>query len=52
MEIGSDQSAQRMVTAGVDGSPESVAAARYAVMAASDRGLDLLLVRCKRARLT
>ena len=44
MDLGSDQSGQRMVAAGVDGSPESVAAARYAVQAASDRGLDLLLV--------
>ena len=44
MDLGSDQSGQRMVAAGVDGSPESVAAARYAVQAASDRGRSLLLV--------
>jgi nucleotide-binding universal stress UspA family protein len=44
MDLDSDQFAGRMVAAGVDGSPESVAAARYAVQAASRQGLDLLLV--------
>ena len=44
MDPGSDQFGGRMVAVGVDGSPESVAAARYAVQAASQRGFDLLLV--------
>src|SRR3712207_3757167 len=39
-----DSPSDRVVAVGVDESPESVAAARYAVRAASDRGLDLLLV--------
>lgn len=39
-----DRERGRMVAAGVDGSPESVAAARYAVRAAGLRDLDLLLV--------
>jgi nucleotide-binding universal stress UspA family protein len=44
MDSSDDQFGARMVAAGVDGSPESVAAARYAVQAASQRGFDLLLV--------
>jgi nucleotide-binding universal stress UspA family protein len=44
MNPGDDQFEARMIAAGVDGSPESVAAARYAVQAASQRGFDLLLV--------
>jgi hypothetical protein len=39
-----DREEGRMVAAGVDGSPESVAAARYAVRAAGLRDLDLPLV--------
>jgi nucleotide-binding universal stress UspA family protein len=44
MSSSDDQFGARMVAAGVDGSPESVAAARWAVQAASQRGFDLLLV--------
>jgi nucleotide-binding universal stress UspA family protein len=39
-----DPVTDRVVAVGVDESAESVAAARFAVRAASDRGLDLLLV--------
>jgi nucleotide-binding universal stress UspA family protein len=39
-----DQLDSGLVAVGVDGSAESLAAARYAVRAASDRGADLLLV--------
>ena len=44
MDLGDDQLDSGLVAAGVDGSAESLAAARYAVRAASDRGADLLLV--------
>src|SRR5687768_8589420 len=44
METSVDRLSDRVVAVGVDESSESVAAARYAVRAASDRGLDLLLV--------
>jgi nucleotide-binding universal stress UspA family protein len=44
MDLEGDQSRPRLVAVGVDGSPESIAAARYAVHAASQRGMDLLLV--------
>jgi len=39
-----DQIGERMVAVGVEASPESVAAARYAVHTASDRNLDVVLV--------
>jgi nucleotide-binding universal stress UspA family protein len=44
MDLGDVQLSSGLVAAGVDGSAESLAAARYAVRAASDRGADLLLV--------
>jgi nucleotide-binding universal stress UspA family protein len=44
MELEDVQLSSGLVAAGVDGSAESLAAARYAVSAASDRGADLLLV--------
>jgi nucleotide-binding universal stress UspA family protein len=44
MDLDDDQFGERIMAVGVDGSPESVAAARYAVQAASQRGFDLLLV--------
>ena len=44
MQTSVDRLSGRVVAVGVDGSPESVATARYAVRAAADRGLDLLLV--------
>jgi nucleotide-binding universal stress UspA family protein len=44
LETGFDHLSERVVAVGVDESPESTAAARYAVRAANDRGLDLLLV--------
>jgi nucleotide-binding universal stress UspA family protein len=44
MDLEDDQMGSGLVAAGVDGSAESLAAARYAVRAASDRGADLLLV--------
>jgi nucleotide-binding universal stress UspA family protein len=44
MDFDSDQFEERIVAVGVEGSAESVAAARYAVQAASQRGFDLLLV--------
>jgi nucleotide-binding universal stress UspA family protein len=44
MESSADRLSGRAVAVGVDGSPESIATARYAVQAAADRGLDLLLV--------
>ena len=44
MELADVQLSSGLVAAGVDGSAESLAAARYAVRAASDRGADLLLV--------
>lgn len=44
METGVDGPSDRVVAVGVDESPESVAAARFAVKAANDRGLDLMLI--------
>jgi nucleotide-binding universal stress UspA family protein len=44
METGFDYLSERVVAVGVDELPESVTAARYAVQAANDRELDLLLV--------
>ena len=44
METSVDRLSDRVVAVGVDESSESVAAARFAVRAASDRELDLLLV--------
>jgi nucleotide-binding universal stress UspA family protein len=44
VDLGVDHISDRMVAVGVDASPESLAAARYAVHEASLRGLDLVLV--------
>jgi nucleotide-binding universal stress UspA family protein len=44
VDIRDDQLSSRFIAVGVDGSAESMAAARYGVQAASDRGADLLLV--------
>lgn len=44
METNVDRLSDHVVAVGVDESTESVAAARYAVRAASERGLDVLLV--------
>jgi nucleotide-binding universal stress UspA family protein len=44
MDLGDIQLSSGLVAVGVDGSAESLAAARYAVRAASERGADLLLV--------
>jgi nucleotide-binding universal stress UspA family protein len=44
METGFDYLSERVVAVGVDESPESAAATRFAVRAANDRGLDLLLI--------
>jgi nucleotide-binding universal stress UspA family protein len=44
MDLGPGGAISRMVAVGVDGSAESAAAARYAVKAATERGLNVLLV--------